>query len=273
MSRTTIITSEVNSKLYLRDLWCARDLFYFFALRDILVRYKQAVFGCAWAIVKPLLTVAVFVLIFSKVAGFSSGNVNYASFVLLPMLFWLLFSGTLIDSSGSLIVNGPLITKIYFPRMVLPLSSIIIHLADFCVGLAAFLLLAFFTTDVSLMSTVWLIPFLILCVLLCIGTGLWLAALTARYRDFRFIVPFTVQFGLFVSPVGYSASKIPEEMLWAYCLNPLVGIMEGIRWAIFGSEFTFLPQALGLSVFVTALLVITGYFYFRSIEHDLADII
>ncbi|MDP1836164.1 MAG: ABC transporter permease [Chlamydiales bacterium] len=276
MSQTSIITSKVAHKNYFREFLNSFDLLYFFGLRDIQVRYKQAFFGVAWGVIRPLLTMCVFVFIFSKMAHFKSGNVSYSLFVLLPMLFWLLFSGALMDSSNSLIVNSNMLTKIYFPRMILPCSSVVVHVADFLVGLVAFMVLACFTTDITqvVVGVFLIVPFfIVLCLLLCIGTGLWLSALTARYRDFRFIVPFTIQFGLFISPVGYSSTMVSPDWIWLYSLNPLVGIVEGVRWAVFGSDFAFLPQAIALSCVITAFLLVSGYYYFRSTEHDLADII
>lgn len=275
MFQVRVITPQMSHHKYLKEFLGSYELFYFFALRDIKVRYKQAFFGIAWAIIRPLLNMCVFVFIFSRMAHFSSGSVNYSLFVLLPMLFWLLFSAALTDTSNSLIINANVLTKIYFPRMVLPLSSIIVHLADFSIGLFAFVLLASWSMSPLQVAAglILSLPFFLLSLMLCLGTGLWLAALTARYRDFRFIIPFTIQFGLFISPVGYPASLVSSDWLWFYSLNPLVGIIEGLRWAMFGSEFTFLFESVALSCLVTALLLVSGYSYFRMIEHDLADII
>ncbi|WP_068470759.1 ABC transporter permease [Candidatus Protochlamydia phocaeensis] len=268
-----IIDSSRVQKEYLKDLFRYRELFYFFAWRDILVRYKQTFLGVAWALIRPLLNMAVFAFVFGKVANLASDHINYPLFILAGMLPWQLFASCLIETSNSLVNNAPMISKVYFPRMILPISYILVNFVDFAISLAMLLFL-FLVTGSFQHWTILLLPaFIGLTLILCLGTSLWLAAITVRFRDFRFIVPFIVQFGMFISPVGYGSFLVPEPWRWLYFLNPMAGIIEGFRWCCFGAYHADLPAALAISCLVNAVLLVTGFRYFRKMERIFADII
>lgn len=255
---------------YFKILYEYRELFYFFAWRDILVRYKQAFFGIAWALVRPILTMLVFAFLFGKVAHLPSDGINYSLFVLAGMLPWQLFSASSIDTCNSLIINPNLISKVYFPRIVIPVSQIIVNLVDFLIGL--FFLLAIMPFYENIKITILALPFLILlCFILCVGTGLWLSALTIKYRDFKLIAPFFVQFGVFVSPVGYGSFIIADKWQWLYSLNPIVGIIDGFRWAFFGVSHPYFLYSITISIIISVLITITGFLYFRKMEQTFAD--
>lgn len=268
-----IIETHRLRKEYFKDLFRYRELFYFFAWRDILVRYKQTLLGVAWAIIRPLLNMAIFAFVFGKVANLSSDHVSYPLFVLAGMLPWQLFSSCLVDSSNCLVLNAPMISKVYFPRMVLPISHIIVNFVDFLISFAMMILLLFVTGDLQ-QSTLFMLPlFVLLTLILCLGSSLWLAAVTVRYRDFRFIVPFVVQFGVFISPVGYGSFLVPEPWRWLYFLNPMAGIIDGFRWCCFGVYHEDLPLAVGLSTLMNIFFLISGFRFFRKMERIFADII
>lgn len=267
----TTINADHVQKQYLLDLFRYRELFYFFSWRDIIVRYKQAFFGVAWALIRPLLNMVLFTLIFSRIANLPSGNVNYALFVLAGMLPWQLFSCSLLDTSNSLINNSNLVSKVYFPRMIIPSAQIIVHLLDMAIGLALLIFCSLWMGAIHGWSFVSLPFFILMSFFLCVGGGLWLSALTVKYRDFRFIVPFVVQFGMFLSPVGYGSFMVPDQWIWLYMLNPMVGIIDGFRWAFFGLSYPYFIYSLPISIGMTALILISGYFYFRQMEKTLAD--
>lgn len=268
-----LIQANTPNSFYLQELYRCRELCYFFAWRDIKVRYKQSVFGLTWALIRPLATMVIFTLVFGYVAKLPSHDVSYPLFVLLGMMIWQLVSNVTQSSAMALISNAPLVTKVYFPRMTIPLSLIVINLLDFVICYCVFLPIALYNhTDLSWL--VLLTPIFVLqAVLLSIGIALWCSAVTARYRDFQFIVQLGVQFGLFLSPVGYSSSLIPEPWIWLYCINPVVGLIDGLRWATFGIPDPYLVYSLFLSWVVTLVLVVTGYRCFRKIERTMADTI
>ncbi len=267
-----VIDPDNIQKEYFKDLFRYRELFYFFAWRDIVVRYKQTFLGVAWALIKPLLNMAVFVLIFGKIANLATTHVNYPLFVLAGMIPWQLFSSSIVDTSNSLINNATMISKVYFPRIILPISHILVNFIDFGISLGMLFILFIFAGIYS--WTFLLLPvFIILTLMLCLGASLWLAALTVRYRDFRFIVPFLVQFGMFISPVGYSSFLVPTNWQWLYFLNPMSGIIEGFRWCCFGVYHEYLPIALAISCTINGLILVSGFRYFRKMERIFADII
>ncbi len=268
-----IIDSQYAQKEYLKDVIRYRELFYFLAWRDIVVRYKQTFLGIIWAIVRPLLTMTVFAFVFGKIAHLSTEQVNYPLFILSGLLPWLLFAGSLIDTSHSLVNNTHMISKVYFPRIILPISDIVVHLVDFLISLTLLLLLLFFNGFINYWTILGLPFFIVLTLLLCVGSGLWLSAASVRYRDFRFIVPFLVQFGVFLSPVGYSSFLLSERSQWIYFLNPMVGIIEGFRWCCFGTYHTHLIFAVLFSCLTTIGILITGFWFFRKMERVCADII
>ena len=269
-----IIEAGRTEKNYWRDLWRYRELFYFLAWRDILVRYKQTVIGIAWAVIQPFLTTVVFTIVFNRIAKLSAPEgVPYFLVVMAAQLPWQFFSTSLSQSSNSLIGNANLISKIYFPRLIVPAGSVITSFVDFLitVGLVAVTMLWFhFLPDWRLL----LLPaFVILAFGAAFGAGLWLSALNVKYRDFRYIIPFIVQFGFFISPVGYLSSKIPEHWRLLYALNPMVGVIDGFRWALLRGQTGLDWSVVLLSVVIVVLLVSSGIWYFRRMERTFADVI
>lgn len=268
-----IIEAQQTQKESFKELFHYRELLFFFAWRDIVVRYKQAAFGIAWAVIRPLLNMAVFTLIFGQIAHLSSYDIPYPLFVLAGMLPWQFVSGIVFDTCNSLTNNTHLITKIYFPRMILCTSQILVHLVDFSINLALLFILML-TMQTGSLATMWALPLcLLLAITLCVGSSLWLSALTVKYRDFRFIVAFIVQFGMFISPVGYGSYVVPGMWKWLYFLNPMVGIIEAFRWALFGIHTPDLEWSILYSCLISGLLLKTGIQYFRKTERSFADTI
>lgn len=268
-----ILVIEANriQKDYLKDLFRHRDLFYFFAWRDIVVRYKQALFGVAWALLRPLLNMAIFTLIFGYIAQLPSDNVPYFLFVLAGMLPWQLYANSLVDTCNCLVGAPQLLTKTYFPRMVLPAAQIIVHLVDFGISLLLLLGLGLWMGQIHFFTLLCLPFFVLLALFLCLGSGLWVSALTVKYRDFRFIVPFIAQFGIFLSPVAYGSFLIPERWQWLYAMNPMVGIINGFRWSFFGISTPYMELSLLSSLMISTLIFATGFRYFRKTERTFAD--
>ncbi|MEI7782368.1 MAG: ABC transporter permease [Planctomycetota bacterium] len=271
-----IIEAGRTEAHYWRDLWRYRDLFYFLAWRDLLVRYKQTVFGVLWAVLRPFLTMLVFVVIFSRLAGLPSDGVPYAILVLGGMLPWQFFSTALAESSSSLVSNANLITKVYFPRIILPASSVIVALVDFAITLVMMALVMAWYQYVPPVRIVLLPIFVLLALVSALGPGLIATALNVKYRDFRFVIPFIVQFGLYVSPVGFKSSVIEEKLgpiaRLVYALNPMVGVIDGFRWCI-GAEPSLHVTALAISITVSLFLLWYGVRFFRSTEKGFADIV
>ena len=267
-----VIEAGRAERHYWRDLWRYRELLGFLAWRDIKVRYKQAVLGIAWAVIQPAITTAIFVFLFGNLAKMPSGGVPYPLLVLAGLLPWQLFAAALSGSSGSLVGNASLISKVYFPRLLVPLSSVGVAMVDFAVVLVLF-------TGLSAWYGQWptwhwlVLPFFILLALAAaLGAGLWLTALTVRYRDFRFIVPFLLQIGAFVSPVGYRTDYFPNwrDLL---ALNPLTGVIDGFRWCLLGGTHQFSAWGLGTSILLITIFCVTGVWFFRRTERGFADII
>ncbi|WP_136525575.1 ABC transporter permease [Geomonas ferrireducens] len=268
-----IIEAGKAEGTYWRDLWRYRELFYFLAWRDILVRYKQTVIGVAWSVIRPLLTMVVFTVVFGKLAQLPSGRVPYPILVFAAMLPWQFFSSALTDSANSLVANGSMLSKVYFPRMVVPASAIIVSAVDFLVSFVILGLLMGVYRFVPDWRILALPLFFALACLASFGCGLWLAALSVKYRDFRLVLPFIVQFGLYVSPVGFSSDIIPGHWRLLYSINPMVGVIDGFRWALLGGEASlYLPGTL-VSLLIAVLLFLCGVRYFRSTERVLADVI
>ncbi len=266
-----IIEAGRTEGQYWRDLLRYRELFYFLAWRDVLVRYKQTVIGVLWAVLRPFLTMLVFVFIFRKIAKLPTEGVPYPVMVFAGMLPWQLFATSLSEGSTSLITNVNLISKVYFPRLIVPASAVIVSLVDFATSLALLALLMIFY-HVWPTWYLFTLPFFTLIALVAsTGAGLWLAALNVEYRDFRYVVPFLVQFGLYVSPVGFSSALVPEKWRLLYSLNPMVGVIDGFRWAISGGASPIFFPGLIASLFVTSLLLIGGVWYFRRMERTFAD--
>ncbi len=257
---------------YWADLWRYRELLYFLAWRDIVVRYKQTVIGIAWAIIRPALTMLVFVL-FRRLMGVEPGGVPEPILVFAAVLPWQLFSTAFSESSGSLINNANLISKVYFPRLIIPAGAVVTSLADFLITLALLALLMLWYGFAPGWQLLALPAFILLTLGLSCGLGFLFAALNVRYRDFRYIVPFVVQFGIFVSPVAFTTASVPENWRILYALNPLVGIIDGFRWAILGGHAPLDLRLVGISVAVTACCILVGVRYFRRVERGFADVI
>jgi lipopolysaccharide transport system permease protein len=268
-----IIEPGRTERQYWRDLWRFRELFFFMAWRDILVRYKQTVVGVAWGVIRPLLTMLILTVVFGRLAKMPSGGVPYPILVFCGMLPWQFFSAALSESGHSLVTNRGLISKVYFPRMVVPASSVIISFVDFLISAGIMVVLMAWYGFMPTLNCLFLPLFVVLAFASAFGVGLWVSALMVKYRDFRFIVPFIVQFGLYISPVGFYSSVVPERWRLLYSLNPVVGVIDGFRWAILGGEHTLSWPAFALSIGVVSIVLITGIAYFRKTERTFADII
>jgi lipopolysaccharide transport system permease protein len=266
-----VIEAGKNEKNYWLDLWRYRELFYILTWRDIKVRYKQTVIGAAWSIIRPVLTMIVFTVIFSKVAKLpTEGNAPYAIMVFAAMLPWQFFSNSLSESSNSLVGNANLISKIYFPRLIIPASSVITSFVDFLISFGILILMMIGYRYMPDWKIILLPLFLVLSFLSAFGVGLLLTALNVKYRDFRYIIPFIVQFGLYISPVGFSSSIVPQKWRMLYSLNPMVGVIDGFRWCILGENNIYIPGFL-LSTGITLLFLALGLWYFRKTEKKFAD--
>ena len=275
MSRL-VIEAGKTERAYWSDLWRYRELFFFLSWRDILVRYKQTVIGILWAVLRPLLTMIVFTIVFGRLAKMPSEGLPYPVFVYVAMLPWQFFSSALAEASNSLISNSNMISKIYFPRMVIPASAVIVCFVDFLISAVILAGLMAGYHVVPGWRLLWLPLFTALALLASFGISLWLSALNVKYRDFRYIIPFIVQFGLYVSPVGFGSAVVREKcgdlVFQLYGLNPMVGVIDGFRWAL-GSNAPFNVFGLLTSVAVAVLLLLSGVKYFRSTEKAFADII
>jgi lipopolysaccharide transport system permease protein len=266
------------TSLQLREVWAYRELLYFLVWRDVKVRYKQTVLGVVWAVLQPMMTVLVFTVFFNRLVNISSDGLPYPLFSLTGLLPWNFFAQGLSHSSGSLVGSSNLINKVYFPRLVIPISSVIIGLVDFCVAFVFLIgMMAHYHTWPS--AAFFLLPFFVLLAAgAALGVGMWLSALNVKYRDVRYVVPFFVQLWLFMTPVIYPASRVTEKMkaigvpTWLYGLNPMAGVVEGFRWAALGSGEVS-GAVIATSVAVTVLLLVGGAFYFRSVERTFADVV
>ncbi|WP_448561771.1 ABC transporter permease [Trichothermofontia sp.] len=268
-----IIEAGRTERQYWRDLWRYRELFYFLAWRDILVRYKQTAIGVAWALIRPFLTMVVFTIVFGNLARLPSEGVPYPILVFAAMLPWQFFASALSESSNSLIINANLISKVYFPRLVIPASAVIVSFVDFLIsGLILLGLMAWYNFVPS-WRILTLPLFIVIAFAAAMGGGLWLAALNVKYRDFRYVVPFLVQFGLYISPVGFSSSIVPEQWRLLYSLNPMVGVIDGFRWAILGGNSTLYWPGFLLSLALVGVLLISSLWFFRRVERTFADVI
>jgi len=267
-----VIEAGRTERHYWADLWRYRELLGFLAWRDIKVRYKQAVLGAGWALIQPIVTTIVFTVIFGKLAKMPDGGVPYPLLVLSGLLPWQLFSAALSGSSGSLVSNGNLISKVYFPRLIIPLSALGVALIDFTIVLVLFLGVALWFGQIPTWHWLVLPVFIGLAIGAALGAGLWLTALTVKYRDFRFIVPFLLQVGMYISPVGYRTDFYPS---WQTLLNlnPLTAIINGFRWCLLGGNQALDSSALLCGTAGISILLVTGLWYFRKTERSFADVI
>ena len=257
---------------YWRDVWRYRELFAILAWRDLTVRYKQTAIGVAWALIRPLMTVAIFTIVFGRVAKLpSDGHAPYALMVFAGILPWTLIANVLGEAAGSLVNNANLISKIYFPRLIVPGAKIVVSLADSAVSLILLLVMMVWLGYLPGWRALLLPAFVVLAVLASLGPGLWLAAMNVKYRDFQYIVGFALQFGLYISPVGFSSAAVPENWRLIYSLNPAVGVIDGFRWSLLGGDVPLYVPALIWSIVSTALMLLAGIAAFRRTERSFAD--
>lgn len=261
-----------HDRAYWSDLWRFRELMGFLAWRDVKVRYKQAALGVAWAVVQPLVTMAIFTFVFGRLANMPSNGTPYPMIVLAGLLPWQLFSAAFAGASGSLLNNASLVSKVYFPRLIIPLSSLAVALVDFLVVIALYAAAMLWFRVLPTWHVIFLPLFVVLALFAAFGTGTWLTALTVKYRDFRFITPFMLQLGVFLSPVGFRTDNMP---VWRglLALNPLTGVIDGFRWCLLGDSASLDPDVIVKSVVIISILVGTGIWYFRRTERLLADTI
>ena len=274
VERVLVLEAGRAERNYWSDIWHYRELFAILAWRDITVRYKQTVMGVAWAIVRPLLTVVIMTIVFGRLAGLpSDGRVPYPALVFAGMLPWFLFSNVLGDASNSVVTNSNLISKVYFPRIIIPTASAVVTLVDFGINLALLFGLMIWYAFVPGWQLVLLPLFVLLALAASLGPALLITALNVKYRDFRFIIPFILQFGLYASPVGFSSAVVPPAWRFWYSLNPVVGVIDGFRWCLLGGESKLYMPGFVMSLGVTAFFLWLGIAYFRRTERGFADLL
>jgi lipopolysaccharide transport system permease protein len=268
-----IIEPGKTEAYYWKDLWRYRELLYFLSWRDVIVRYKQTVIGLAWALIRPFVTMVVFTIVFGKFAKMPSGNVPYPILVFIGLLPWQFFSGAFSDAGNSIISNSNMMSKIYFPRMLIPASAIVVNLVDFIISLSMLAALMAWYSYIPDWKIV-LLPFFALWVaFVALGSGLLVAALNVKFRDFRYILPFVVQLGLYISPVGFMSSVIPEKWRLLYYLNPMAGVIDGFRWAVLGDRFQIYFPGMVCSAAISVGFFYFGVKYFRRTEKTFVDVI
>jgi len=271
---TIVLEADMTERHYWRDIYRYRELFWVLAWRDVSVRYKQTIFGLAWALVRPFLTMVVFTVVFSKVAKLpGEGAAPYALMVFAGLLPWQFFASALTDSSNSLISNANLIGKVYFPRLIVPTAAVVTSFADFLISFIILIALMLWYQFLPGWQMLTLPLFVIMAFMASLGPGLYIASLNVKYRDFRYIIPFVVQLGLYVSPVGFSSSVVPEEWRLLYALNPMVGVIDGFRWAILGSESSLRMTSFLMSWMLIVFFLWLGIRQFRKMEKSFADLI
>src|SRR5215467_1035852 len=274
MQDVIVIEARRRERNYWLDLWRYRELFRVLAWRDLSVRYKQTVIGLLWALIRPVLGMLVFTIIFGQIARLpSDGTAPYPLMVLAGMLPWTFFSTGLSEASNSLITNAHLISKVYFPRLIVPTATVVVALVDFLISFSILILMMAWYQYLPGWQILVLPVFVLLAFLASIGPALWITALNVKYRDFRYVIPFIVQFGLYVSPVGFSSNVVPEQWRLLYSLNPMVGVIDGFRWCILGGQSEFYLPSFVLSIGVTAFLLWVGIRQFRAMEKSFADLI
>jgi lipopolysaccharide transport system permease protein len=274
MPEVIVIEAGRHERNYWRDLWRYRELFRVLAWRDLAVRYKQTVIGAAWALIRPFLTMVVFTVIFGRIAKLpSDGTAPYPLMVFAGMLPWTFFATGLSEASNSLLNNAGLITKVYFPRLIVPTATVVVAFVDFLITFSMLIVLMAWYQYPPDWRMLVLPAFVLLAFLASMGPSLWITALNVKYRDFRYVIPFIVQFGLYVSPVGFSSSVVPEQWRLLYSLNPMVGVIDGFRWCILGGQSPLYYPGLAVSVGVTAFFLWFGIQRFRKTEKTFADLI
>ena len=267
------IESGKTERHYWIDLWRYRELFYILAWRDIAVQYKQTIMGVLWAVIRPLLTMIIFVVVFGKIAKLPSEGIPYPIFVFAAMLPWTFFATAFASAGNSLIGNANLISKVYFPRLIIPAASIIVAGVDFLISFTILIILMFWYNYFPTWHILTLPLFLLLGFFAAFGSGLFIASLNVKYRDFKFLIPFVVQLGLYISPVAFSTTLVPEKYQLLYYLNPMVAVIDGFRWAITGGQTALNMTEIIVSVVIVSLLCLFGAIYFRKTEKTFADVI
>jgi len=271
--REIVIEGNRSPRDICSDLWLYRELFLFLAWRDLLVRYKQTAIGLAWSVFTPLLTMLILTLVFGRLAGLPSVDLPYPILVFAAILPWQFFSTTLSTSSTSLIANRQMVSKVYFPRIIIPSTAMVVSLADLAISLAILAgLMAWFGVAPS-GRLLAIVPLTLLAALTSLGAGYWISALNVKYRDFRHLVPFMIQFGLYVSPVGFSSAVVPEKWRLLYSMNPMVGVIDGFRWAIAPTAGVFHWPGFVCSVVFALVLFSSGVLFFLKTERKFADVI
>lgn len=275
VSNQSVLVIEAGraERHYWRDVWRYRELLFFLAWRDILVRYKQTTIGMIWALGRPLITMLAFTLVFSKLANLPSNGAPYSILVFAALLPWQFFSSAFSGAGDSLINNAGMISKVYFPRLIIPASTLIVSFVDFLISLAILMALMLWYGFMPSLRICTLPLFIIMAFAAAMGAGLWVAALNVKYRDFRIIIPFVVQIGLYISPIGFSSSIVPEQWRLLYSINPMVGVIDGFRWTILGGNTQLYLPGFLLSFFIILVTLSTGLYYFRKTEKTFADVI
>jgi len=272
--RVIVLEPGRAERNYWRDLWHYRELFLILAWRDVAVRYKQTVIGVAWALIRPFLTMVVFTIVFGRLANLpSEGQAPYPVMVFAGLMPWFLFASVLGDASASVVGNAHLISKVYFPRLVIPTATAVVALVDFGINFIVLALIMAWYGFLPGWQVVFLPAFVLLAILASFGPALWITALNVKYRDFRFLVPFIVQFGLYVSPVGFSSSVVPEEWRLLYSLNPMVGVIDGFRWCLLGGQSSLYWPGFLISLGIVVLFLWIGIRNFRATERTFADML
>ncbi len=273
-SHEIVLEAGRAERNYWRDLWRYRELFQVLAGRDVAVRYKQTVIGIVWAVMRPFLTMLIFTIIFSRIAKLpSEGDAPYALMVLAGLLPWTFFSTALGDASLSLVTNSNLISKVYFPRLIIPTATIVVSFVDLLISFIILVAMMIWYSFVPNLNILALPLFVVLAFLTSLGPGLWITALNVKYRDFRYIIPFLLQFGLYVSPVGFSSTAVPERWRLLYSLNPMVGVIDGFRWCILGGNSRNYWPSLASTLVITVFFLWLGIRQFRKMEKTFADLI
>jgi lipopolysaccharide transport system permease protein len=268
-----IIEPRKKISNYWSELWRFRSVLFFLAWRDFLVRYKQTVIGISWSIIRPLLTLVVFSVVFGKIANLSSEGVPYSLLVCAALIPWQFFSNAFMETSQSLIANSNLLSKVYFPRLLIPASTLLVAIVDFLISFIILIALMIWHQFVPPVHIVLLPVFFLFALMVSFGAGVFISAVNVKYRDFRYVVPFIIQVGLYISPVGFSTGVVPEKFRLLYSLNPMVGVIDGFRWCLLGGQsFIYVPGFL-LSVAITIALTVFGLYYFRKVERGFADAI
>ncbi|PKL77381.1 MAG: phosphate ABC transporter permease [Candidatus Melainabacteria bacterium HGW-Melainabacteria-1] len=259
--------------LNLRDLWIYRELVYFLTWRDLKVRYKQSVLGVLWAIIKPFLAMVVFTVFFGNLAKLPSDGLPYPIWSYTGLLPWEFFAAALSVSARSMLTSGNMVSKIYFPRIIVPLSSVFANLIDFLIAFVILIGMMFFYHITPTINMLWLPAFMLLAIITALGVGLWFSALLVMYRDINYMLPFITQLWMFISPVVYASSIVPEKWRVLYSLNPMAGVVEGFRWALLGTQQSISPLMIAISSVIALTLFISGLFFFRRMERIFADMI